>query len=375
MARHVRGTAYYPQKGDSARECGGRRTLRDVVIGGNSGPIAGAAFNKVDPLNPATVYQDFKGPFNLNQTYLYGEQLIVKFAERFTCGPGQNNLKTMLLTDGDTPMWFKNTSPHDDGGLPSFYVMADLIYEDFDPETLCWNNQPDSNNYIVTGDHGRDWNPFGPYASGTHYLLYACIGTELTGGYFLPINETLYAQSAVEPDPDLRVSLLCMGDRAASRTKPRGFAAFAATQPNSFSNSDRAPSTLSTPFTGTVSNLTPTTFDLDTGTNHFGFWLNDGALDGWTFYILDTTDEYSVRVGTIASYVAANQRITFSMTDPSKLIDNVTALILYPPVYGVRFWLYQYQSHGGPWPIPPGINPPYLFDGQWPGVETLEVHR
>lgn len=331
---------YFPQPGDSARKIGGRRMLRDVVVGGGNSTIKGTAFNKVDPLNTGTVYQNFKGPFNLNRTYPHGEQLIVKFASPFFYGPGQDLYRNFLVTSGTDRMSYHNTSGVNIS-LPDFYVLADLIYEDFDPTTLTWANMPNSNRYIQSGDHTDEWSPL---VSSVPVNI-ATLGPGSTSTP-IPLDEILYAESQNEPDADLRAPFFLVGPIQGSLEAPE--------------MSKASYDQIWQPFSSTVVsvNKTAKTFTLDFP--FFGFFGNDDALNGWPFYVLNTTDPAKTRLGTIADYVGASQGVTYSMIDDSGLTEGC-GILLFPRVYGMRLWTVQVGTF-------PTTN---YVDGTWPGVEAV----
>lgn len=334
--------------------------LRKLIKGGGGGPTV-AAYNKVDPINTSTVYPNFKGPFVTNQTYFHGEELWVKFSRPVYL---TDNYITLKINDTGQRCVLTNTLADDTFSTAYNYrsgVFPMLMFQDWDPATLCYDNAPYYFNKINTDPNkDRDFRVVDNSDNNTSSSLYYFKNQNIKKGMTFYLGS--YAErDGVTQEPKTRTMYQRIG--------ASNFDSFAVPEHHVLNTiMSEAPAASPAPTTTTFKSGYKTTSPYSIG----DIGTKDDYFVGWKMYaqIRDTKD---YEILTCTDYVASSGVATFSPAASLALnLTNYVLLLWIPAIYGVRFMTFSGPSfnvivNGGT--VSSGGYPSFT----WPGVSSIEV--
>jgi hypothetical protein len=283
---------------------GQKLSKRPVVLFSGPAELPIAAYNKVDPRNPNTVYQNFKGPFNSNTAQPEGEELLLKFsaAVQITERAELQRLKLIGLSDR---LYFKNNTGDEAFPFATFplaglqrtigvTIFSEPIWRTFDPTLVTYNNQPKLPAWLV----------------GTPMVFSLRAGDSTGGSFGIAAGAEIYGGTQTEwdtpavPDPTIRSGYL----------------------------------SLISSISGGAINVTPTTFQLSAIGALTDDFTRDDFCNGWVVDVVSAVDtSITGKRFKVTDYDGATQTFTYGGLPG---FASGTSIILYPKIYGVRLRLY-----------------------------------
>lgn len=327
------------QRNQQAGQFLGRRPL--VIIGDD---IVVSAYNKVDPVNNATVYQYHRGPFVTNYVTYHGEELFCKFSEPVT-PTYDGDCINVEVVGTDDPVEVTN----DTGATISVspYICAvqmEPVFADWDPTTLCFNNAPCNQTALTNIDRY--------IVDAAHRNIFEMLIQQMTIGKTLKFGtyEEFYPGPGV-PDPTYRTLI------RRSTFNPN----FPSLGSVALMDARFA--------TQIVASPAPTNTSFKTSQT----WRNDMLIDdfpvGWMVVRASIAalpnSAFVGQKGIVTAYNASTNVFTVDgFTDAFATNERIWLL---PKIYGVRFWLRSGINNVA---LDPVVDQLML---RWPGVTEVKV--